>query len=140
MNTKRYLIASLAVFAFIFIYEWVFHGMLLKPIYEQTSHLWRPPEECVTWAMLGGQLIFPFILARIFLKGYENKGLAEGARFGLLIGLLFVPGNLIFYAVQPLPLNLVLYWSVGGIIEMTGCGLILAALFRPLPTTQSKQL
>lgn len=130
MSIKRYVSASIAVFVFIFLYEWVFHGILLKPVYNATQHLWRAQEDCVFWAMLLGQFLFPFIFAYIFTKGYEKKGIAEGIRFGVVIGLLFVPSNLIYYAVQPLPGSLVLAWCFGGIIEMAIAGAILAAVYK----------
>lgn len=130
MNTKKYVIASLVVFAFIFVFEWIFHGMLLHGIYEQTSHLWRPKGEYNFLAMTAGQLLFTFVFVFIFLKGLEHKGLAEGVRFGLLIGLLYLSNNLIFYAVQPLPANLIVIWSVGAFIELALAGVILAVLYR----------
>ena len=131
MNKTRYLGASLAVFVFIFIYEWAFHGNFLKGMYMQTQHLWRPPNECVWPAMLGGQIFFSFMFTLIFLKGYENKGMGEGLRYGVLIGLLFIPTNLIFYAVQPLPYALVAAWCVGGMLEMILAGMIAATVYRP---------
>ena len=130
MNTKRYLLTSLIVFAFIFIFEWIFHGMFLKDMYMATASLWRPQGQCVWNAMLTAQILFAFVFTFIFTKGYENKGIAEGARYGLLIGLLFVPNHLIFYAVQPLPFNLILAWIIGGLVETILAGIILAAIYR----------
>lgn len=130
MNTKRYVMASLAGFAFIFIYEWLFHGMLLEPLYTATVNLWRSKEECKWIAMLAGQMIFPLMFTYIFTKGYENKGIPEGIRYGVLIGLLFLPSNLIFYAVMPLPSVLAAAWILGGIIEMAVLGAIVAGIYK----------
>ena len=130
MNRNRYIIASLAVFAFIFVFDWIFHGNVLTGIYEQTSHLWRPKEEACFLTMMIAQISLAFIFSYIFLKGYESKGIAEGVRYGFLIGLLFVPGYLIFYSVQPFPFELIAYWSIGGIIEMMGAGAVLAAIYQ----------
>ena len=41
MNFKRYLLATLAVFIFIFLYEFLLHGHLLLPIYKATANVWR---------------------------------------------------------------------------------------------------
>lgn len=130
MNSKRYFLASFAVFVFIFIFEWVFHGMALKGLYEATASLWRPKEECVTWAMFVAQVMFAFVFTFIFTKGYEGKGIGEGTRYGILIGLLMIPTNLIWYAVAPLPFELVVYWSIGGIIELVLCGAIAATVYK----------
>lgn len=130
MNVKRYFLASLAVFVFIFIFEWVFHGNFLQDFYAQSPNLWRAKEDYVFPVMLLAQLMFPLVFTFIFTKGYENKGIGEGVRYGILIGLLFIPTNLIFFAVQPLPWALVVLWSIGGLIEMMLAGAITAAIYR----------
>ena len=130
MNKQRYLLASLAVLVFVFIYEWSFHGGLLKGIYEQTAHLWRSKNDCHMPVIIAAQLIFSFVFSFIFLKGYENKGIMEGVRYGALIGLLAIPSNLVYYAVMPLPVQLVVLWCVGGLVEMILAGAILAAVYK----------
>ncbi|MBI4005365.1 MAG: hypothetical protein HY356_01745 [Gammaproteobacteria bacterium] len=133
MNTKRFIPSIIAVFTFIFIYEWILHGYLLAGLYESTPSLWRSKTEMpayLIWLMLG-QLFFTIMFCYIFLKGYENKGLMEGVRYGILIGLLFIGPDLVFYAVQPLPAGLVVYWCIGGLIEMIIAGVILASIYRP---------
>lgn len=130
MNVKRYFLASLAVFVFIFIFESVFHGNFLQDFYAQSPDLWRAKEDYQFPFMLLAQVMFPLVFTFIFTKGYENKGVGEGIRFGMLIGLLFVPTNLIFYAVQPLPFALVVLWSIGGLIEMMVAGAIAATVYR----------
>ena len=131
MNLKRYVLASLAVFAFIFVFEWVFHGNLLSDFYAQSPNLWRAKEDCVMPAMFLGQLLFPFVFTFIFIKGFENKGIGEGIRYGTLIWLLFIPNNLIFYAVMPLSFTLVGLWVLGSLIEMVISGAIVATIYRP---------
>ena len=41
--------ASSSVFLFIFFYEWIFHGVVLKETYLQTANLWRPESD---WALI----------------------------------------------------------------------------------------
>jgi len=130
MNNKRYVLASLMVFVFIFVFEWFFHGVLLHDLYTQTQNLWRAKEDVIMPAMFLGQLTFPFIFTFIFIKGYENKGIGEGIRYGILIGLLFIPSNLIYYAVMPLPFVLVGLWILGGLIEMILAGAIVSIIYR----------
>ena len=133
MNIQRLAIGSVVVFLFIAVYEWIFHGILLHDMYLQTASLWRSEAEMQSnfhWLVLG-QLFLAVMFCFIFTKGYEDKGLAEGLRYGILIGLLFVGNNLIMYAVQPFPAKLVIIWTVGGIIEAAIAGLILAAIYRP---------
>jgi len=131
INWKRFWWAWLASFTFIFVFEGGFHGFLLDPIYAESESLWRAKEDSIFWSLLLGQLLLPIIFLYIFLKGYENRGVWEGVRYGVLIGLLFVPTNFIWYAVQPLPFILIVAWIVGGIIEMALAGAIVAKIYRP---------
>ena len=124
--------ASSAVFIFIFFYEWIFHGVVLKETYLQTANLWRPESDMGSyfiWLTLG-QILFSIIFSLFFLRGYENAGLAEGIKYGAMMGVFFCAPNLIFYAVQPLPGILVAQWCVGGLIEITLAGAILASVYR----------
>jgi len=133
MNTQKYCLGSIGVFIFIFVFEWIFHGMILGETYSQTAHLWRPKEEMpqyMGWMVLG-QLLFAFIFSYIFLKGYENKGTMEGVRYGLLIATLYVPTNIILYSVIPYPAHLVVAWVIGGYIEMSIAGAVLATIYKP---------
>jgi len=130
MNKLRYGLASLAVFIFVAVFEGIFHGKFLVGIYAQTAELWRPAGEMNTPVIVFAQLMFSFVFGFIFTKGYENKGIMEGVRYGILIGLLAIPCHLVSYAVQPLPIQLAILWSVGGLIEMILAGAILAAVYR----------
>ena len=38
MNKQRYVISVFVVFVFVFLYEFLVHGFLLKDIYTQTAH------------------------------------------------------------------------------------------------------
>ena len=133
MNVKRFVPGCLAVFVFIFVYEWIVHDKLLRGLYEQTPALWRTKaemQERMVW-LVGGQLALAVLLSYIFTKGYENRGPAEGVRYGVLMGLLMTAGNLIMYAVQPISLALLAAWTVVGLLETIVAGLILAAIYQP---------
>ncbi len=134
MNTSRYVIGSLVVFVYIFIFEFLFHGMLLTPLYMQAEQLMRPEPEFFGyfhWIVIG-ELILAFFFCLIFTKGYEGKGIGEGVRFGLLVGIGFgVSSALITYAVHPFPGKLVLAWVIGYPVEMILAGVIIAAIYKP---------
>ena len=135
VNINFYLLVSVFVFIFIFGFDWVFHGIVLSGVYRQTSYLWRPSEYMglyMPWMLLG-QFLFSFIFCLIFLKGYENKGPAEGMRYGFWIAALFGPSYLVRYTVTPLPAFLVAAWVIGLFIEMILAGLIAAVIYRPKP-------
>ncbi len=140
MNTKRLLLTALAVFVFIFAYEWVFHGILLKDTYAQTPNLWRPETELMQhfhWLVLG-QIVIALMFTVVFAQGFAAGGVAAGIKLGIFVGLLRLGLDLITYAVQPLPVNLIVSWFFGGLIEAAATGAIAGAIFKPAPATAPK--
>lgn len=133
MNVTRVALAAIAVFAFIFIYEGLFHGQFMMADYTATAALWRSQTEMMAnmgWLTLG-QAVFAVLFTIIFTKGYEGRGVSEGIRYGVLIGLLLIGPTLVRYAVEPIPLSMILKWIVGGMIEATVAGIIAALVYRP---------
>lgn len=131
MNIKRFILASIAVFVVIQVIDWLVHGVLLSGWYSQLQSIWRPNMMDYMWLMMLGSLFFSFMFVYIFTKAYEEKGLLEGARYGLYIGLLlFVSGMLGQYTMYPIPLGLALIWLGYGIAEMVIAGVVAAAIYR----------
>jgi len=130
---KRFLFAFLAAFVFIFFWGWLYNGVLLKDIYAQTSSLWRPQSETMSlfhWIILG-QAILVFAFVMIYASGFAGGGVAAGIRLGIMLEILAIGARMMMYAVQPLPGKLILYWSVGGLIEMIVTGAIVGAIYKP---------
>lgn len=76
------------------------------------------------WVQLLGYFVITCVMVYIFSKGREGKGWMEGARFGLLIGLMMCGVSMWMYSVYPweLPafytdmfINIVVY-TIGGIV------------------------
>ncbi len=131
MNIKRLIITSIAVFIVIQAIDWLVHGVLLAHWYQEIKGLWRPEMMDLMWVMVLGSLFYSFMFVFIFTKGYEARGVVEGARYGLFIGLLVnVSGMLGQYAMYPIPFGLALIWVAYGIIEMVIAGMITAAIYR----------
>lgn len=123
-----------AVYIFIFVYEFVLHGILLKPWYEETIQLWRGETECVMAALLGGQLLFAAALTAVYAVGIKGACVKDGLRYGVMLLALFVPQHIMMHGVAPYPLKLTLAWIVGSGIEMILVGVLLGALCRPART------
>jgi hypothetical protein len=63
-------------------------------------------------------------------KGYEGRGIAEGVRYGLVIGLLVnVMGMFNQYAVYPIAIGLTIQWFIYSVIQFIIYGIVAAALF-----------
>jgi len=134
MNWKKLFFAFIAAFIFIFFFGWFFHEVVLKDVYTQVpSNLMRTPDEFRAhfgW-LVAGQLIFAFIFALIFVSGFAAGGVGAGVRLGIMLAILGTGAHLITYAVQPFPGNLIMYWSIGAIIEMAIAGAIVGATYKP---------
>ena len=133
MNVKRFIFGCLGVFSFIFLYEWILHGGFLNELYMQSASLWRTEDELQShyfWQVMG-QAVLAVGFCRLFLmKKIETGTLAEGARFGVWVGLILCSPYLILYAAQPLSRELIFSWCAGGIVELGFSGVIMAAVYR----------
>ena len=128
MNTKRWLLASVAVLVVFAVLEFVIHGVLLQGIYQQTASVWRTQAEMqrLMWIFWVGYLVFAPLFALIYVKGYEKgkPGLGQGFRFGLYVGaMLSVLHSYSFYVILPIPLVLSCYWFAATIVEFTAAGI-----------------
>lgn len=134
MNVKRYILGSLAVFLFVYLAEFVFHGMFMKDAYLAQMELLRPEGEQMAYMpfMALGFLILAFGFCFIFINGYEGKGVAEGLRYGLYAAIAFgVSSHLIRYAVFPLPKDWVVSWIVGESVIIMLAGALMAVIYKP---------
>jgi len=138
MNWKKFFIAFIAAYIFIFFWGWLLNGVLLKDIYAQTPNLWRPQSEMMSlfhWIIIGQALVvFAFVM--IYASGFAGGGVIAGIRLGILLEIAAIGMRLALYAVQPFPGKLIVYGSISGLIEMIITGAIVGAIYRPAsPTT-----
>lgn len=132
MNEKKYVATTIIVFIALQILDFVVHNLLLGSAYERTSALWRPEMTDFMWVMWVTGFIFSAIFVYIFTKGYEDKGIWEGLRYGLLIGILvsFV-GSYNQFVVYPIPYYMALYWFIAGTFEIMILGIVAALVYQP---------
>jgi hypothetical protein len=131
MNMKRLFWAGILVFVVSQILEFLVHGVLLRSMYEATKSVWRPDMMDKVWLFRVSGFITSFLLTYIFAKGYEGKGIGEGFRFGLVLGLFVsVPMSLGMYGMLAVPAALAFWWFVAGMIGTVILGLVLAAVYR----------
>lgn len=132
MNTKKFIIACIAVIIFIMAFDYIFHGMLMADTYKNTASLWRPEADMQNhgiWIMIG-QIIISIGFVALFTKAFKRGGIIEGAVYGLLLAIIFAGHNLIGYAVAPYPLSMVINWIVAITIQLVLAGVIVALIYR----------
>ena len=135
MNTKKWLLASVAVFVVIAVLEFVIHGVLLADMYRQTASVWRPEAEMqkMMWVFWVGILVFAPLFVLIYVKGYEKgkPGLGQGFRYGLYVGvMLSVMNSFGWYVMLPIPLALAFSWVLAILVEFTVAGIAAGLVYR----------
>ena len=132
MNVKRFLLASLAVFVSMQILDFLIHMVLLAEDYQLTVSIWRADMMDTFWIMYITGALLSLLFVFIFAKGYQGKGVLEGIRYGLLMGvLLMVIGSLNQYVIYPVPFNIVVKWIIFGLIEFMILGVVAALIYKP---------
>jgi hypothetical protein len=114
------------------LWGWLLNGVLLKDIYAQTPNLWRSQSEMMAlfhWIIIGQALIvFAFLM--IYASGFAG-GIVAGIRLGVPLEIAAIGMRMGFYAVQPIPGDLLIYGSLSGVIEMIIVGAIVGAIYKP---------
>jgi len=129
MNNRIW-IGTAVVFVVIAVLEFLFMTTLLAGDFAATPNLWRPEAEMKVWLFYVVYAFTAFFFTLIFSKGYEGKGLAEGARFGFYAGMLMaVPMAYGSYASMPITYSLALKWFLIGLVEYVAAGVAVAAVF-----------
>jgi len=130
MNKKVWL-GFIAVFIAFEILEYIVYSLILGSSFTSLT-VWRPDMSSKLWIMHVVLLIGSFFFAFIFSKGYENRGIMEGVRYGLYIGIWMSVGMAYgTYTMIDIPYSLTLEWFICGVIEYIIGGIVLALVFRP---------
>jgi hypothetical protein len=132
MNHKRGFPAFLAAFVFIFLFEFLWHGMLMKSAYMETATLWRT--EPMFPLLILGQAVIAFAFTGLYVSKVGVNSVATDMGYGIVIGILCTGGDLIRFSVQPLTVKILWMWIVGGLVEFAIAGAIVGAIYKPRAT------
>ena len=132
MNWKKFFIAFVVAFVFMFFWGWLYNGVLLKDVLAQAQNLFRPREEIMGlfhWIVIGDAgLALSFVM--IYASAFAGGGIAAGVRLGIMLEILAVSARCAIYATQPFPAKLLVLASIGGFIEMIGTGVIVGGIYK----------
>ena len=127
---KKVLIGFVFVFIAMILSSIIIDGIILSSTYESLKNVWRPDISSNMWLLYIVMLVGSFFFSFVFAKGYENKGILEGLRYGLYIGIwMSVSMAYGIYAMIDIPYTLALQWLIFGIIKYVLCGVVLAIVF-----------
>ncbi len=110
----------------------------LGATYESLKDLWRPDMDRLMWVYQVLLIVGAFFFVFIFSKGYEGKGVMEGVRYGLYIGIWmglgFAYGT---YAMIAIPYSLAMTWFISTIVQYVLAGIVAALVFGKIPMVTS---
>jgi hypothetical protein len=129
MNTKRYVIAAIVLFVFIYIYEAIVHGMLLMPMYLETPNLWRGEMTAYLPFNIAIIALLALWITFIFTRFYREGGARNGLHFGFYLGLLSGIQAAGAYYYLPISAALAGAWFLANLIESVVGGLIIGAIY-----------
>ncbi len=132
MNWKKFFIAFIATFVFIFAFGFIWYGKLLHGIHSEVPALWRPEMDApnyMSWLILG-HIVMAFFLTMLCAR-YATGGAGAGARLGFMVALVYAGADFITYAVQPLTTKILCGWIVGDLLMFAIAGAIIGAIYKP---------
>lgn len=133
---KTFWIAFIVIYVVMQCLGFLVHAIWLEETYQP---LWgtvlrsEAKFNSMMWIMFVTSAVYLFLFCYIFTKGYEGKGIGEGARYGLLMGLFMSAAMADNYVLFPLAPNLAGTWSVVGVVSFVIAGILLATIYRPTP-------
>lgn len=129
MDMKRFLIAAVGAFIFVFLYEFLVHSYLMMSQYEQTAAVWRPQEESNMAVMLLSQFLFGVAVAFFYPIVGPDTECKKAIPFGIGLGLVMAVPQIASYSYLPIPLTLSLLWAVIAFIKALGCSFIVSKVY-----------
>lgn len=134
MNIKRLAMGAVAAWVVSIVLGYVVNEIILAGLYEANMAAFRPEAELMANLPKGFAFTFVgmFVLAYMYAKGYEGgSGVVEGARFGVLAGLLlsFLAVNWI-WATMPISFTLALAMMVDYVVEAAIYGAIIGGIYK----------
>jgi hypothetical protein len=135
MNYGRIVLAAVAATVVYFVSGGLIFGTFIAKYYAPYPGVYRPQEAVMHYFPIGiaGTFLAILVLAVMYAKGYEGgSGLAEGARFGLLVGL-FTVGAVVGdeYVTLNIGRELALAMAAGRLLGWLIVGAVIGLVYKP---------
>ncbi|MGB9665325.1 MAG: hypothetical protein ACPL25_10485 [Ignavibacteria bacterium] len=136
MFSKKFWLTFILVFVTFVVTSYLIYGLIMQPTFQdpEVSKVFRPESEMMSkmWVAYLMDLVWSFFFVFFFAKGYENRGIMEGVRFGFYIGLFyFMVAFYQSYVYYPVPYKLVLQMFLWGLVQSVLCGIVAALVYKP---------
>jgi hypothetical protein len=130
MNTKRFVLAGLGSFVFVFLFEMLWHGYFMRGLYNQTISVWRPENESNMASMVGSHFLFAMSMALMYTFVGKHLKCKVGIQYGILTGLILAMPQLGTYCYLPIPLVISLLWMLAALLKCLGAGMAIARIYK----------
>ena len=134
MKNKTLWIGFVVVFIVVQGLGFVIHSAMMADTYASLGSALRPEAEMMDmmWMMMLSSAVMIFMFCYIFTRGYEGKGIMEGVRFGLMVGVMMAGAMAIDpHVIFPLPADVATVWLLTGVGSLMIGGAIFAAIYKP---------
>jgi hypothetical protein len=142
MNYARVALAAVAATVFDALYGFLVYGMLLAPEFARHPGVYRANDagQAFLPLMFAGLFVAIAAAAVIYAKGYEGgSGIAEGVRFGVLLGLFVVFAfSGVNYATLIIDGKLALLTAAAGFVEWTAIGAVIGLVYKPAAVSRPR--
>jgi hypothetical protein len=137
MNYARLTIAAVAATVVDAIYGFGVYGTALTSQFAKYPGVYRPAAEQTPYLapLFCGVFVAMLAASYIYAKGYDGgSGLAEGMRFGIIVGLLIVGYTVIIgYATMNVGPRHSGLLAVTALVEWMIAGVVIGLVYKPLP-------
>src|SRR5438094_7932325 len=131
MDWRKFFIAFVAGFGFLFHFGFLWSGILMHGAHQEVRTLLRTKPD-FPWLILG-HIVMAFFLTLVCARFVPGGGPGACATLAILIALIYAGADLITFAVQPLTTKILCGWIVGDLIQFAIAGAIIGAIYKPAP-------
>jgi len=140
MNWKKFFIAFVAAFGFLFLFGFLWYAILMHGARQEVPALFRSESEFkehFLWLVLG-HIVMAFFLALLCVRFVPAGGAGRCALLGLLVALVYEGPHLITFAVQPLTTKILCGWMVGSLIQFVVACWIIGTIYKTTSPVQGR--
>ena len=128
MDWKKFFIAFVAAFGFLFLFGFVWYGMLMHGAHQEVPTLLRAKPD-FPWLILG-HIVMAFFFTMLCVRFVPAGGPSGCAMLGIVVALIYAGADLITFAVQPLTTKILCGWIMGDLIQFAIAGAIIGAIYK----------
>lgn len=131
MNAARFILALAVVIVTVMATNFVFHNIYLTESYQATAQIWRPESsmEAFMGFMMAGQLLVALGFTLLYTRTAEHT-VMNGVIFGLFIGIMAAGTSTIYYAVLPIPMDMLGKWIAFNLLQGILLGTLVGLIYR----------